>query len=126
MTICWHVDDLKASRVRPKVVDQIVKYLQQEYESIFESGSGTMPVSRGKVHNKYLEMDLHYSVRGKVKITMFDYVKEILTAFDKAEPKGADTKSSAAPANLFIVNEDCEKVSADKTVQFHNLVAKTL
>jgi hypothetical protein len=49
-----------------------------------------------------------------------------LEAFDKAEPNGGGTKSSAAPSNLFTVNEDCEKVPPDKIVQFHNLVAKTL
>jgi hypothetical protein len=57
---------------------------------------------------------------------MFDYVDTILTAFDTAEPKGAGTKSSAAPDNLFTVNEDCVKLSSEKAVQFHNLVAKTL
>jgi hypothetical protein len=57
---------------------------------------------------------------------MFDYVDTILTAFDTAEPKGAGTKSSAAPDNLFTVNEDCVKLSSEKAVQFHNLVAKAL
>jgi hypothetical protein len=28
---------------------------------------------------------------------MFDYVDKIINAFDKAEPKGGGTKSSAAP-----------------------------
>jgi hypothetical protein len=79
----------------------------------------------GKVH-KYLGMTLDYTFRGQVKITMFDYIEEILNAFYKAEPKGAGTKSSAAPENLFTVNEDCEKLQPDKTVAFHNLVAKTL
>jgi len=125
MTICWHVDDLKASHVKPRVMNRMIKYLRKEYESIFEDGSGRMVVSRGKIH-KYLGMTLDYSVRGQVKISMFDYVDEILAAFDKAEPKGGGTKSSAAPENLFTVNEDCEKISQDKVVQFHNLVAKTL
>jgi hypothetical protein len=59
---------------------------------------------------------------------MFDYVEEILilTAFDKAEPQGAGTKSSAAPENLFTVDEDREKLPPSKTVAFHNLVAKIL
>jgi hypothetical protein len=39
-------------------------------------------VSRGKIH-KYLEMTLDYTVYGQVKITMFDYVDGIITAFDK-------------------------------------------
>jgi hypothetical protein len=125
MNICFHVDDCKLSHHKTKVVDSMIKYLRQEYESIFEDGSGAMTVSRGKIH-KYLGMALDYTVRGQVKITMFDYVDEILTAFDKAEPKGGGTKTSAAPDSLFKVDENCEKLKQDKAVEFHNLVAKTL
>jgi hypothetical protein len=125
MTICFHVDDCKLSHINAKANDKMINHLREEYESIFKDGSGKMTVSRGKVH-KYLGMTLDFTVRGEVKITMLDYVEEILTAFNKAEPKGAGTKSSAAPENLFIVNEDCEKLPPDKKVQFHNLVAKTL
>jgi hypothetical protein len=125
MTICFHVDDCKLSHVKTKEVDKMIKHLRDEYESIFEDGSGKMAVSRGKVH-KYLGMTLDYRVRGQVSITMLDYVEEILTAFEKAEPSGTGTKSSAAPENLFVVNEDCEKLRPGKSVQFHNLVAKTL
>jgi hypothetical protein len=70
-----------------------------------------MTVSRGKIH-KYLGMTLDYTVRGQVKITMFDYVDEILTDFDKAEPKGGGTKTSAAPDSIFKVNESCAKLVA--------------
>jgi hypothetical protein len=42
-----------------------------------------MIVSRGKIHT-YLDMTLDYTARGQVKIAMFDYVDEILNAFDKA------------------------------------------
>jgi hypothetical protein len=38
---------------------------------------------------------------------MLDYVNKIINAFDKKEPKGGGTKSSAAPDNLFKVNKDC-------------------
>ncbi len=125
MTICFHVDDCKLSHRNKKTNDRMIEWLHQEYESIFEDGSGEMSVSRGKVH-KYLGMTLDYTVRGQVKITMFDYIDEILTAFDKAEPKGGGTKSSAASENLFRVDEDREKLQPDKAVEFHNLVAKTL
>jgi hypothetical protein len=84
-----------------------------------------MTVSRGKIH-KYLGMTLDYSVPGQVKITMLDYVNDILAAFDKAEPKGGGTKTSAAPDSLFKADEDCEKLTQAKAVEFHNLVAKTL
>jgi hypothetical protein len=80
-------------------MDRMIKWLSQEYESIFEDGSVKMAVSRGKVH-KYLGMTLDYTVRGQVKITMIDYVEEIVTTFDKAEPNGGGAKTSAAPENI--------------------------
>jgi hypothetical protein len=43
---------------------------------------------------------------------MFDYVDQIINAFYKAKPKGGGTKSSAAPDDLFKVDEDCEKLPA--------------
>ena len=125
MTICFHVDDCKLSHRKPKVMDQMIEWLRKEYESIFEDGSGKMTVSRGKVHT-YLGMTLDYRVRGQVKISMIGYIDEILAAFDKADPKGGGTKTSAAPENLFRINEDCKKLEPDKSVQFHNLVAKSL
>ena len=125
MTVCFHVDDCKLSHKKIHVVNKIIEYLRKEYESIFEDGSGKMKVSRGKVHT-YLGMTLDYSTPGQVKVSMYDYVEEILTAFAKADPKAAGTKSSAAPDNLFKVNEDCEKLHTSKAVEFHNLVAKTL
>jgi hypothetical protein len=84
-----------------------------------------MTVSRGNIH-KYLGTTLDYTVRGQVKITMFDYVDEILTAFDKAKPKGGDTKNGAAADSLFKVDKSCAKLAQNKAVEFHNLVEKTL
>jgi hypothetical protein len=125
MTICFHVDDCKLSHLKKKLMDTMIEYLRQEYESIFEDRTGAMTVSRGKIH-KYLGMTLDYTVRGQVKITMFDYIDEILTAFDKEEPKGRGTNTSAAPDSLFKVDESCAKLAKNKDVDFHNLVAKTL
>jgi hypothetical protein len=125
MTICFHVDDCKLSHHKNKVMDTMIEYLREEYESIFEEGTGATTVSRGKLH-KYLGMTLDYNVCGQVKITMFDYIDEILTAFDKAEPKGGDRKTSAAPDSLFKVDESCVKLAQNKALEFHNLVAKTL
>jgi hypothetical protein len=125
MTICFHVDDCKLIHHKKKVMDTMIEYLHEEYESIFEDGTGAMTVSRGKIHN-YLGMTLDYTVRCQVKITMFDYIYKILIGFDKAEPKGGDTKTSAAPDSLFKVDELCAKLSQNKYVEFHNLVTKTL
>ena len=125
MTICFHVDDCKISHSSSKVVDDFIAWLKQEYESIFEDGSGQMTVSRGKTH-KYLGMNLDYSTTGEVKITMFDYIEEIIAAFDAVDPKAAGIKSSAAPDELFKVNDKCDKLDPIMATAFHNLVAKTL
>jgi hypothetical protein len=84
-----------------------------------------MMVSRGYTH-KYLGMTLDYTVRGQVKISMYDSVGEIIAAFNKADPKGGDTNTSAAPDSLFKVDESYKKLKQDNAVEFHNLVAKTL
>jgi hypothetical protein len=109
MTIFFHVDDCKLSHHSSRANDNMIDWLQQEYESIFEDRSGQMTVSRGRVH-KYLRMTLDYTIHGQVNISMLDYINEIIDAFDKAEPKGGGTKSSAAPDNLFKVDEDHEKL----------------
>jgi hypothetical protein len=84
-----------------------------------------MTVSRGKVHT-YLGMTLDYTTPGQVKISMLDYVKEIIAAFDAADPNNGGTKSSAAPEDLFKVDEDCEKLKPKRKEQFHLVMAKTL
>ena len=50
MTICYHMEDCKLSHRRSKFNYQMIKWLRQEYESIFEDGWGKMAVSRGKFH----------------------------------------------------------------------------
>ena len=90
ITICFHVDDCKLSHHSSRANDKMIDWLWQEYESIFEDGSGQMTVSRGRVH-KYLRMTLDYTIHGQVNILMFDYVNEIIDAFEKAEPKGDGT-----------------------------------
>ena len=136
LTIVFHVDDCKLSHVDSKVLDDTIEWLRRDYESIFEDGSGKMKVSRGLKH-KYLGMDLDYTTRGQCKITMFGYVDEILAAWKKADqsPDGdgfkivdskRKTKSSAAPENLFVVDDDCKKLDPVKAKAFHNIVAKAL
>ncbi len=90
MTICFHVDDCKLSHKSPKVNDRMIRWLKREYKSIFEDGSGEMSVSRGKIHT-YLGMTLDYTLQGRVVITMFEYINEIVSAYDKADPNHSGT-----------------------------------
>ena len=79
---------------------------------------------RGKVY-EYLGMTLDYTVCGQVRITMLSYIEGIISAFEKSYSKGRVTKSSTAPNNLFVVNEDCKKLDQEKIVEFHSLVGNT-
>ena len=134
--MCFHVDDCKISHIDPKVVSNTIEWLRSEYENVFEDGSGLMKVHRGKTH-KYLGMSLDFSHVNQCRITMIDYVDEIVAAYDKALnelddgftlvfKKGNRSKSSAAPDDLFVVDEDAEKLSEEGQTAFHHLVAKTL
>jgi len=48
-TICFHVDDCKILHVSPKVINDMIAWLRQEYNSIFTDGSGKMKVARGSI-----------------------------------------------------------------------------
>ena len=71
-------------------------------------------------------MTLDYSVRGQVNITTMDYINETLECLGKSEPKASVTKSSTYPLNLFVVDEDCDKLCKEKAETFHKLVANML
>ena len=124
-TILWHVDDCKISHVDPKVNEKLIKSLKQEYESIFEDGTGEMTSNRGKKY-KYLRMTLNYSKEGAFHITMFENLKSILETFDKIDTKAKRTKKSAELASLFTVQEYCKKLNKERSEQFHIIVAQLL
>ncbi len=66
---------------------------------------------------------------------MYGYLDGILHTFDEAVKKDGEgwaviqsraAKKTAAPDNLFTVNEDCKKLSTDAAAAFHTVVAKLL
>jgi hypothetical protein len=88
--------------------------------------------------HKYLGMTLDFSTTHQVKISMVDFTSEIVAAWDKVasvdeddlkpvqKKRGKKTKSSAAPEDLFKVNDDSEKLKPLMATAFHNIVAKAL
>ncbi len=58
---------------------------------MFEDGTGQMKVQRGKTH-KYLGMSLDFGHDNQCRITMIDYVDEIVAAYDKALGKLDDSR----------------------------------
>ena len=63
--ILFNADYCKLSHKDPKVNYSSIGVLCEEYQSIFEYGSGTVQVNRVKVR-KYLGMKLDYSTVGQL------------------------------------------------------------
>ncbi len=133
-TICFHVDDCKILDVILKVIDNMIAWLHQEYKSIFTDGSGKMKVARGKVH-KYLGMTLDFPASKVVKVTMIDYIDEIIETrnrackeFDNGFKFVANCKriATAAPEDLFKVDDDALKLSPPEAKSFHSMIAMML
>ena len=49
-----------------------------------------------------------------------------MDCFEKAYPKASRTKSSAAPLDLFVVDEDCENIRKEKFETLHKPVENML
>jgi hypothetical protein len=133
-TICFHVDDCKISCKSAKVNDDTIKWLRRDYESIFTDGSGELKVAWGKAH-KYLGMQLDFTDDGVVKVTMIDYVDDAIKLWDEAVSKFNDGFErvakrqrivTAAPEDLFKVNDDAVKLDKERAKVFHSIVAMIL
>jgi hypothetical protein len=117
-----------------KVIDDMIAWLGQEYESIFTDGSGKMKVARGKVH-KYLGMTLDFATAKVVKVTMIDYIDEIIETWNRACKEfnngfkfvgNRRRIATAAPEDLFKVDEDALKLSPPEAKSFHSMIAMML
>ena len=114
-TICWHVDDLKLSHKSPREHTKVIKKLMAIY--------GTdMTVRRGKKH-KYMGMDLDYSQKGKLLISMIEYNKATWAMWP--EPLDKPVKTSPGE-NLLNVNADCPKLDTARAQLFHSIIARNL
>jgi hypothetical protein len=134
-TICFHVDDCKISHKSVQVNDNTIKWLRRDYESIFTDGSGEMKVARGKVHT-YLGMRLDFTTDGVVKVSMIDYIDDVIKewkgitsklddGFDRVVSKRRRI-ATAAPDDLFKVKDDQVKLGTIRAKYFHKIVAMML
>jgi hypothetical protein len=60
-----------------------------------------LEVYHGKVL-KYLGMTLDFMTAGQVKVSMFDFVNDLLQDDKKAAPEESGIKTSAAPRDCFV------------------------
>jgi hypothetical protein len=94
-TITWHMDDLKLYHMDAGEVTKTIDWMKIIYGE-------DMRVSRGKKHD-YLSMDLDFTNKGEVKITMIDYIKGALEEFLEVI---VGTARTPAANHLFTVRSD--------------------
>ena len=90
-TVLWHVDDIKISHKDPAIVTEIIDMLKAEYGKYAD-----LTVVRGKVHD-YLGMTLDFRENGKVKISMFKYIEELLLGLNEKMKGIAVTPAALHP-----------------------------
>ena len=116
-TLVWHVDDMKISHADSKVVDHIIRTLEQEFGK-----EAPLTIRRGKIHD-YLGMTLDFTNPGKVTIRMEEYIKSMLTEL----PEDMDGMATTPAAeHLFKVNETPTYLNEKEAMFFHHNVAKLL
>ena len=116
-SIKWHVDDLKILHVEPKVVNNIIKKLEDKF--VKES---PLMTTQGKTID-YLGMCIDYTVKGKVKKSIYDYIDKMLTELP-SDMNGVYTTPAAL--HLFNVDDSAQKLDEEGAQLFHHLVAKLL
>jgi hypothetical protein len=71
----------------------------------------------------YLGMTLDYTTKGKITISMYEYIEKMLTELP-SDMNGVSKIPAAG--HLFNINPDATKLPEDKAQLFHHLVAKLL
>ena len=124
LTVVWHIGDLKVSHVDREVVTRMELWLKNTYELLFKDGSGAMNLNLRMIH-EYLGMTLDYSTRGKVKITTYNYIRDIITDFKHYDPSNKNARTPAAN-HLFKVRDDQKKLPETLAQVFHTFTARDL
>ncbi len=117
MTVCWHVDDLKVSHCDPNQVTIFGEWLSKKYGL-------AVATHQGKIHN-YLGMIFDFLAKGKVMVTMMEYIKNIIRDFLE-EITGSIT--SPATDHLFTVRDPflAKALSEEQAMVFHHATAQLL
>jgi hypothetical protein len=96
MTICWHVNDLFLGHKKSGVVDRLLTWLQNRYET----PAKPLNVTRGDKHD-YLGMNIDFSTPGTVKFDMIPYIKKIFTDFPE-QITGVDSSPAADTFSRYV------------------------
>ena len=120
-TLAWYVDDNMLSHKDPKVVDQVLKDIEEYFPGLV--------VERGTTLN-FLGMEIDFFQPGKVKVGTVEYLKgmiEELTEELKQFEENIDrTYSTPAGKWFFKVNEKAAKLQIGKADIYRKFVAKLI
>ena len=112
-TLVIHVDDVLVTACSEAVIDKIIDDICRMYRSL--------SVHRGRVLD-YLGMTFDYSTIGKCKVTMKQYVSDLLEFCKDIE----GTAKTPASDSLFQVEDNGEILSSAEKKLFHSVTAKIL
>ena len=84
-----------------------------------------MKLCRGKVHD-YLGMNLDYTTKGEVKITMIPYIKDMIKDFRECDPSPDKKANTPAAEFIFKVYDKSRLVDDSRAKVFHTFVTKAL
>ena len=115
-TVMFHVDDLMSSHVDANVNTKFLAWLNALYGK-----HGEVKATRGKVHD-YLGMTIDFSVKGKVIVSMKDYMCKLVDEFPF---KISGTEETPAAEDLLSEGTG-PKLDKEKAKIFHTWVAKAL
>merc|ERR1719410_1029553 len=115
-TLTWHVDDIKASHIDPKVNDNFAEWAERIYGS---DELGHVKIHRGKRH-EYLGMILDYTLKEKLQVDMRYYIDDMVDNYPYP------IKSANFPWNdkLFKVDKNSTPLSKRDAEIFHSTVMK--
>ena len=104
LTIVWHIDDCKTSHIDEKVVTDMLNKLEKKIGK-----ESSVTVTRGPMHD-YLGMTIYYSVKGKLKFYMFDYIEQILSEVDSRLMSGASVTPATTHLFCRCVQSECRPI----------------
>ena len=122
-TIAFHVDDLKISHSDPEVVTVIINELDKQYGDIMP-----LSISRDKIYD-YLGMVFDYTTKGYVKISMYQYISQLLDNAPDIYKKGA-ARATPSPNHLYEIRNSekgkTEMLMDKERGKYHTLTAQCL
>ena len=113
LTVLCHVDDFKVSHKDSFDIKRLSAYLTDIY--------GMLKVNRGKLHN-HLGIDLDYSEKVVVKLSIFKYINNVLHNFPE---RLVSPESSPSAEHIFnvISKSKSRYLPEDHAHVFHHIVA---